>query len=44
VADSPGAGKTHLAVALGLEAISQGMGVYFIIAHDMIADLKKADR
>lgn len=36
--------KLPLAVALGLEAISRGMSVYFITAHDMIADLEKADR
>lgn len=29
----PGVGKTHLAVALGLEAIRAGHGVYFITAH-----------
>lgn len=40
----PGVGKTHLAVALGLEAISRGIGVYFINAHDLIADLERAER
>ncbi|HON87322.1 MAG TPA: IS21-like element helper ATPase IstB [Bacillota bacterium] len=40
----PVVGKTHLAVALGLEAISRGFGAYFINAHDLIADLEKAQR
>lgn len=40
----PGVGKTHLAVALGIEAISRGISVYFINAHDLIADLEKAER
>ena len=38
----PGVGKTHLAVALGLEAIRNGLGVYFITAHEMVADLRRA--
>ncbi|MDP2856463.1 MAG: IS21-like element helper ATPase IstB [Bacillota bacterium] len=38
----PGVGKSHLAVALGIQAIQQGMGVYFITAADMVADLRKA--
>jgi DNA replication protein DnaC len=29
----PGVGKTHLAIALGLRAIEQGSGVYFVRAH-----------
>jgi len=32
----PGVGKTHLAVALGLEAIKQRYTVYFITAHDLV--------
>jgi len=28
----PGVGKTHLAVALALEAISRGYGAYFVQA------------
>lgn len=40
----PGVGKTHLAVALGLEAISSGISVYFINAYDLIADLERAER
>ncbi len=38
----PGVGKTHLAVALGVEAIRQGLGVYFITAHDLVNDLRRA--
>ncbi|MEW6724900.1 MAG: ATP-binding protein [Bacillota bacterium] len=35
----PGVGKTHLSVALGLRAIEQGLGVYFVRAHDLIENL-----
>lgn len=38
----PGVGKTHIAVALGLEAILRGMGVYFVSAHALIEDLRQA--
>lgn len=38
----PGVGKSHLAVALSLEAISQGLGVYFVTAHDLVHDLRRA--
>jgi DNA replication protein DnaC len=38
----PGVGKTHLAVALGLQAIEQGQGVYFARAHDLMEDLRRA--
>jgi len=38
----PGVGKTHLAVALGLKAIEQGYGVYFVRAHDLLEDLRRA--
>lgn len=38
----PGVGKTHLAVALGLQAIHNGYGVYFVTAHDLVEDLRKA--
>jgi DNA replication protein DnaC len=40
----PGVGKTHLGVALGVEAIRAGLGVYFITAHDLVRDLKAAFR
>lgn len=38
----PGVGKTHLAVALGMEAVLKRIGVYFVTAHELITDLKKA--
>jgi DNA replication protein DnaC len=38
----PGVGKTHLAVALGLRAIEQGQGVYFVRAHELVEDLRAA--
>ena len=34
----PGVGKTHLAVALGLEAISRGYGAYFVRAYHLMED------
>ena len=39
----PGVGKTHLAVALGLRAIEHGYGVYFVRAHDLLEDLRRAE-
>ncbi len=38
----PGVGKTHLAVALGIKAIEAGHGVYFVRAHDLLEDLRRA--
>jgi DNA replication protein DnaC len=38
----PGVGKTHLAVALGMEAIQRGVGVYFVTAHALVEDLRQA--
>lgn len=38
----PGVGKTHLAVALALEAISRRYTVYFTTAHDLIQTLQQA--
>jgi DNA replication protein DnaC len=40
----PGVGKTHLAVALAVEAIHAGFSAYFITAHDLTADLGRAYR
>jgi DNA replication protein DnaC len=37
----PGVGKTHLAVALGLKAVSQGYGVYFITVHEFMDTLAR---
>ncbi|MFD4820683.1 ATP-binding protein [Peribacillus butanolivorans] len=39
----PGIGKTHLAVSIGLQAISQGYKTYFISAQDLVTQLRKAD-
>ena len=38
----PGVGRTHLAVALALRAIKNGRGAYFVRAHDLMEDLRKA--
>ena len=38
----PGVGKTHLAVALGVKAVSEGYRTYFIQAMPLIASLTKA--
>ena len=38
----PGVGKTHIAVGLGLKAIEQGYGVYFIRADALVEDLRRA--
>lgn len=38
----PGVGKRHLAVALGVEAIRQGLSVYFVSLTQMMSDLRKA--
>ena len=40
----PGVGKTHLAIALAVEAVRAGHGAYFITAHDLVSDLGKAAR
>ncbi len=38
----PGVGKTHLSVALAMEAIAQEATAYFVKADELVADLKKA--
>jgi len=38
----PGVGKTHLAIALGAEAILAGFSVYFITMQDLVAQLTRA--
>lgn len=38
----PGVGKTHLAIALGLEAIKAGHTVYFATAPELLASLAQA--
>ncbi|WP_134687574.1 ATP-binding protein, partial [Brevibacillus migulae] len=40
----PGVGKTHLAVALAMEAILKRYTVYFITAHDLVQSLQEAHR
>ena len=40
----PGTGKSHLAVALGVEAVKAGRSVYFSTLADIIASLAKAER
>lgn len=38
----PGVGKTHLAIALGMEAIRSRFSVYYISAHNLMEQLTKA--
>jgi DNA replication protein DnaC len=38
----PGVGKTHLAIALGVEAILAGFSVYFITMPDLVGQLTRA--
>lgn len=40
----PGCGKTHLALALGVEAVKGGHSVYFMTLADLITSLAKAQR
>jgi DNA replication protein DnaC len=40
----PGTGKSHLALALGVEAVRAGRSVYFATLADLIASLAKAER
>jgi len=40
----PGVGKTHLTVALALEAIAQRYTVYFTTAHDLVQTLQLAQQ
>ena len=40
----PGTGKSHLAVALGVEAIRAGRSVYFSPLADIVASLARAER
>lgn len=41
---NPGVGKTHLAVALGMEAARHRNSVYFITCHNLIQKLNKAQK
>lgn len=38
----PGVGKTHLAVAMAIEAIAKGLSVYFVSLTHLIEDLRNA--
>ena len=40
----PGTGKSHLAIALGVEAVKAGKSVYFATLAEIIATLSKAER
>ena len=40
----PGCGKTHLALALGVEAVKAGHSVYFATLADIVSSLAKAER
>jgi len=39
----PGVGKSHLAIGLAIEAIQQGMSVYFISMDKLLNDLKRSE-
>lgn len=41
---NPGVGKTHLAVALGIEAAKHRKSVYFISCHNLMMKLNKAQK
>lgn len=40
---TPGVGKTHLAISIGIEAAKNRNSTYFINCNDLIANLKKAN-
>ena len=40
---TPGVGKTHLAIALGIEAISHKYSTYFINSYQLIQNLLKVN-
>lgn len=40
----PGTGKSHLAIALGVEAVKAGRSVYFATLADIVSALAKAER
>src|SRR3954451_9702537 len=40
----PGTGKSHLAIALGVEAVKAGRSVYFATLVDIVTSLAKAER
>jgi DNA replication protein DnaC len=40
----PGVGKSHIAIALGIEAVKAGFSTYFVNASNLIEKLKKANK
>lgn len=40
----PGVGKSHIAIAIGIEAVKAGFSTYFVNASNLIERLKKANR
>lgn len=38
----PGVGKTHLAVAIGMEAVTHRVSVYFVTMQALVSDLRRA--
>ena len=40
----PGTGKSHLSVALGVEAVKAGRSVHFLTLADLVGALAKAER
>ena len=40
----PGCGKTHIGLALGVEAVKSGRSVYFATLADIVSSLAKAER
>jgi DNA replication protein DnaC len=40
----PGTGKSHLAIALGVEAVKAGKSVYFATLAELVASMTKAER
>ena len=40
----PGTGKSHLSIALGVEAVKAGRSVYFVTLADLVGALAKAER
>jgi hypothetical protein len=42
--DTPGTGKSHLALALGVQAVKAGRSVYFTPLGDLVSALAKAER
>src|SRR5215471_10736336 len=40
----PGTGKSHLAIALGVEAVKAGKSVYFATLADLVSSMQRAER